>query len=246
MDVSRNRIIEESDCSICGQCITHCPTGALRERDDTVKDFPRAGRSGNHYGSAGGPGRESRLGRGPGYAGLYMATEGRMVAALKKIGFDYVFDTNFSADLTIMEEGNELLARLADPEEKRWPMFTSCCPAWVRFMKSQYPEMADHLSTAKSPQQMFGAVTKSYFAEKKRGGSGKICSISIMPCVSKKWRPYFRICTAREEAQMWILYLQPVNSQDLSGQSISRRRCSRKRRFDSPLGRVQEQALFSA
>lgn len=105
-----------------------------------------------------------------------------------------------------MEEGNELLARLADPEEKRWPMFTSCCPAWVRFIKSQYPEMAAHLSTAKSPQQMFGAITKSYFAGKTGVDPEKICSISIMPCVSKRWKPSCRICTVRERGPMWILF----------------------------------------
>ncbi|MFR8470317.1 hydrogenase [Eisenbergiella tayi] len=185
VDVSQNRIIEESDCSICGQCITHCPTGALRERDDTSKIFRALADPETITVVQVAPAVRAAWGEALDMP-AYMATEGRMVAALKKIGFDYVFDTNFSADLTIMEEGNELLARLADPEEKRWPMFTSCCPAWVRFMKSQYPEMADHLSTAKSPQQMFGAITKSYFAEKTGVDPKKICSISIMPCVSKK------------------------------------------------------------
>ena len=185
VDVSRNRTIEESDCSVCGQCITHCPTGALRERDDTAKVFRALADPEMVTVVQVAPAVRTAWAESLNLPS-YMATEGRMVAALKKIGFDYVFDTNFSADLTIMEEGNELLARLSNPAEKRWPMFTSCCPAWVSFLKTQYPQLADHLSTAKSPQQMFGAVTKSYFAETIGVEPDKICSISIMPCVSKK------------------------------------------------------------
>ena len=100
------------------------------------------------------------------------------------MGFDEIYDTNFGADLTVMEESKELMERLESGENL--PLFTSCCPAWVSFIKTQYPQLADHLSTAKSPQQMFGAVTKSYFAEKIGVEPDKICSISIMPCVSKK------------------------------------------------------------
>lgn len=185
VDVSRNRTIEESDCSVCGQCITHCPTGALRERDDTGKIFKVLADPEIITVVQVAPAVRTAWGEALGLPS-HMATEGRMVAALKKIGFDYVFDTNFSADLTIMEEGSELLARLADPEEKRWPMFTSCCPAWVSFVKSQYPQLAGNLSTAKSPQQMFGAVAKTYFAQKLGVSPEKICCISIMPCVSKK------------------------------------------------------------
>ena len=114
------------------------------------------------------------------------ATEKRLAATLKHMGFDYVFDTNFSADLTIMEEGTEFVEKLKRRNLNKFPMFTSCCPGWVRFVKSQYPEFVDHLSTAKSPQQMFGAVTKSYFAKKADIDPARICSISIMPCVSKK------------------------------------------------------------
>lgn len=109
-----------------------------------------------------------------------------MVAALRQVGFDYIFDTNFSADLTIMEEAHEFLARLEEVKASGVPMFTSCCPAWVRFMKSQYPDYQSRLSSAKSPQQMFGAVAKTYFAEKIGVTPDKICSISIMPCVAKK------------------------------------------------------------
>ena len=110
----------------------------------------------------------------------------RMAAALRRMGFDYIYDTNFTADLTIMEEGNEFLHRLKSGALVRWPMFTSCCPGWVRFLKSQYPELTSQLSTAKSPQQMFGAVAKSWLAEKLGVAPEKICVVSIMPCVAKK------------------------------------------------------------
>ena len=109
-----------------------------------------------------------------------------MVAALKRLGFRYVFDTNFTADLTIMEEGSEFVERFTHREEYPWPMFTSCCPGWVRFVKSNYPEFTANLSTAKSPQQMFGAVAKSCFAGKMGLDPHKVRVVSIMPCVAKK------------------------------------------------------------
>ena len=112
------------------------------------------------------------------------ATAGRLVAALRTMGFDYIFDTDFSADLTIMEEGSEFLQRLR--EHGTLPMFTSCCPGWVRFVKSQFPEFTDHLSTAKSPQQMFGAVAKSYYAELLGVEPERIYCVSVMPCLAKK------------------------------------------------------------
>ena len=185
VNVSRNRTIREADCAFCGQCITHCPTAALRERDDTelvldaladpeittVVQVAPAVRVAwaEQFGLA--PGQE---------------TTGKMVTALKRLGFDYVFDTNFAADLTILEEGSEFVERFTHREDYAWPMFTSCCPGWVRFVKSNYPEFTDNLSTAKSPQQMFGAVAKSYFAEKMGLDPHKIKVVSIMPCLAKK------------------------------------------------------------
>ncbi len=185
VDVAMNKCIEESDCSNCGQCVTHCPTGALRERNDVPEVFK----------ALADPETVTVVQVAPAVRSAWaeqmdlpeeMATEGRMVAALRQVGFDYIFDTNFSADLTIMEEGHELLERLEEIKESGLPMFTSCCPAWVRFMKSQYPQYKSRLSTAKSPQQMFGAVAKTYFAEKKGISPDKICCISIMPCIAKK------------------------------------------------------------
>ena len=183
IDVSRNRFISESDCALCGQCITHCPVGALRERDDTDEVFSAladperitvvqiAPAVRAAWGEAFGMVRED-------------ATAGRLVAALRTMGFDYIFDTDFSADLTIMEEGSEFLQRLR--EHVTLPMFTSCCPGWVRFVKSQFPEFTDHLSTAKSPQQMFGAVAKSYYAELLGVEPERIYCVSVMPCLAKK------------------------------------------------------------
>ena len=109
-----------------------------------------------------------------------------MVTALKQIGFDYVFDTDFTADLTIMEEGTEFIDRFTHRDRYTWPMFTSCCPGWVRFVKSQFPRFVNNLSTAKSPQQMFGAVAKSYFAQSIGADPHDIFVVSIMPCVSKR------------------------------------------------------------
>ena len=185
VDVSRNRTIRQADCAFCGQCITHCPTGALRERDDTEEAFAALAdpeiTTVVQVAPAVRVAWAEQFGLTPG-----PETTGRMVTALKRLGFDYVFDTNFGADLTIMEEGSEFVERFTHREDYAWPMFTSCCPGWVRFVKSNYPEFTDNLSTAKSPQQMFGAVAKSYFAEKIGVDPHKIRVISIMPCLAKK------------------------------------------------------------
>ena len=183
--VSLGRTIRESDCALCGQCITHCPVGALRERDDTQKVIDAIADPEVVTLVQMAPAVRTAWGESIGLE-RSEATVNKLVDALKKIGIDYVFDTNFSADLTIMEEGSEFLERLTHKDQYSWPMFTSCCPGWVRFIKSQYPEYVKNLSTAKSPQQMFGAVAKSYFPEKKGIDPKKIFSISIMPCTAKK------------------------------------------------------------
>ena len=185
VDVADNKTIDCSDCTLCGQCITHCPTGALRERDDTYKAFEALADPEKVTVVQVAPAVRTAWGEELGL-NAEEASEGKMVAALKRIGFDYVFDTNFAADLTIMEEGNELLDRLDNSRKYAWPMFTSCCPGWVSFVSKKYPEYLRNLSTAKSPQQMFGAMAKTYFAQKKGIDPNNICCISIMPCVSKK------------------------------------------------------------
>ncbi len=186
VDVTYNQRMEDSNCSLCGQCITHCPTGALRGRDDTGKAFA----------ALADPEKITVVQIAPAVRAAWgemfdvpreFATVNRLVGALRKIGFDYIFDTDFSADLTIMEEGSEFLEKLTHKDRYKWPLFTSCCPGWIRFLKTQYPDMIDHLSTAKSPQQMFGAVIKSYYAELLGVSPEKIYCVSIMPCVAKKY-----------------------------------------------------------
>jgi len=186
VDVSHNRKIEEADCALCGQCITHCPVAALRERDDTDKVFNALAKKDIITIVQMAPAVRAAWGEDLGLDREF-ATAKRLVAALRKMGFDYIFDTNFTADLTIMEEGSEFLERLKDKKSHTWPMFTSCCPGWVRFVKSQYPDMVSQLSTAKSPQQMFGAITKSYYAELLDVDPSRIFNISIMPCTAKKY-----------------------------------------------------------
>ena len=185
VNVSCGRRIQSADCSICGQCITHCPVAALRERDDTDRVLDAL-----HD-----PDRVTVVQVAPAVRAAWgeqfgltpeVANEKRLATILRHMGVDYVFDTNFAADLTIMEEGTEFLHRLTHPGEAPLPMFTSCCPGWLRFAKTQYPELMPNISSCKSPQQMFGAVTKSYFAGKMGIDPAKICCISIMPCTAKK------------------------------------------------------------
>lgn len=186
VDVSRNRRIEESDCSLCGQCITHCPVAALRERDDTDKVYEALAKDDVITVVQVAPAVRAAWGEELGINREF-ATVKRLVAALRRIGFDYIFDTTFAADLTIMEEGSEFLERLQHRKDYKWPMFTSCCPGWVRFVKSQYPDMIEQLSTAKSPQQMFGAISKTYYAHLLNVDPSRIFNISIMPCTAKKY-----------------------------------------------------------
>lgn len=185
VNVSRNRAISESECTYCGQCVTHCPTAALRERDDTGRVFDAIDEPGIVTVVQVAPAVRTAWAE---YFGLdpAFATPKRMAAALRAIGFDYVFDTNFAADLTIMEEGSEFVERFTHKERYPWPMFTSCCPGWVHFLKSQYPELTANLSTAKSPQAMFGAVAKSYVAEKIGIDPKRLFVVSVMPCIAKK------------------------------------------------------------
>jgi NADH-quinone oxidoreductase subunit G len=188
VNVSHHRKLSEADCSLCGQCITHCPTSALRTRDDSAAIIGTKGVLNDPEKVVVvqiAPAVRTSWGEEFGLDAA-VANEKRLAAALRRIGFDYVFDTNFSADLTIMEEGTEFLQRLQNPEHYKFPMFTSCCPGWVRFIKSQYPDMVDQLSSAKSPQQMFGAVTKSYFAKKIGVAPENIVCVSVMPCTAKK------------------------------------------------------------
>ena len=235
VDVSYNRLLKNTECTYCGQCVTHCPTGALTARDDT----------GKVYAALADPSITTVIQVAPAVRVAWAeafdlapetATVGRMVAALRQVGFDYVFDTNFAADLTILEESSELLRRLQDRDAHPWPMFTSCCPGWVRFLKGQFPDWTGNLSTAKSPQQMFGAVAKSYFAEKIGADPHKMFVVSVMPCIAKKEEcrlPTMRdacgdpdvdaVLTTREMTR--LLRSEHIRPQDMEEDT-----------FDSPLG----------
>ena len=171
-------------CISCGQCITACPTGALSERDDTQKVFDAINDPDKHVIVQTAPAVRVGLGEEFGYEMGSIVT-GKMVAALKMLGFDGVFDTNFTADLTIMEEATEFLDRFNKKENL--PLITSCSPGWVKYCEHYYPEFIPNLSSCKSPQGMFGSVAKTYYAEKMGIDPEKIFVVSVMPCTAKKF-----------------------------------------------------------
>ena len=177
--------LAETECVFCGQCVQACPVGALSEIDYKYPVWRALNDPAKTVVVQTAPAVRVAIGEAFGLPPGSVST-GKMVTALRMLGFDRVFDTDFAADLTIMEEGSEFVERFTHRGKYRWPMFTSCCPGWVRFLKSQYPDYVENLSTAKSPQQMFGAVAKSYFAEKMGIDPHKLCVVSIMPCSAKK------------------------------------------------------------
>lgn len=194
MDLTMNEVV----CVNCGQCITHCPTGALTERRYYDEIWEAIGNPKKHVVINTAPSVRVALGEMLGFP-VGTRVTGKMVTALKKIGFDSVLDTDFAADLTIMEEGHELLDRLrralVNKEDIALPMITSCSPGWVKFIEHMYPEHIKHLSSCKSPQQMFGAVAKTYYAEKLNIDPKDIVSVAGMPCAAKKYeanRPEMR------------------------------------------------------
>ena len=171
-------------CISCGQCITACPTGALSERDDTQKVFDAINDPDKHVIVQTAPAVRVGLGEEFGYE-MGSVVTGKMVAALKMLGFDRVFDTNFAADLTIMEEATEFLGRFNKKENL--PLITSCSPGWVKYCEHYYPEFIPNLSSCKSPQGMFGSVAKTYYAEKMGIDPAMIFVVSVMPCTAKKF-----------------------------------------------------------
>lgn len=235
--------LEKSNCIYCGQCTTVCPVGALYEKDDTEKVWGALNDRDKHVIVQVAPsirvsvGDEFDLPEGENVTG-------KMVAALKRIGFDMVFDTNFAADLTIMEEGNELVERI----EKNGvlPMITSCCPGWINYAEIYSPSILKNLSSCKSPQQMFGAISKSYYAKKFNISPENIVTVSIMPCTAKKYeadrvemktngvKEVDFVLTTREFARM-------INTANLDFKNIE------EEEFDSPLGIASGAgALFGA
>jgi len=186
-----SRIAAENDeslnnvnCTFCGQCINACPVGALKEKDETKNVWRKLRDKDTYVVVQTAPAVRAALGEEFGYP-IGTAVTGKMVTALKRMGFDKVFDTNTAADLTIMEEANELIERLQNGGTL--PMITSCSPGWIRYIEMNYPEQLEHLSSCKSPHQMFGAILKSYYAEKQGIDPKKMYVVSVMPCVAKKF-----------------------------------------------------------
>ncbi len=182
--------LEDSPCTYCGQCVSVCPTGALTEVDHTNEIIRALSDPKKTVVVQTAPAVRAALGEEFGLEPGTLVT-GRMVSALRELGFDHVFDTDFSADLTIMEEGTELLQRLrghlAGDPNVRLPILTSCCPGWVNFFEHNFPDLLDVPSTAKSPQQMFGAIAKSWFADRIGVDRKDLVVVSIMPCLAKKY-----------------------------------------------------------
>ncbi|HEY3424063.1 MAG TPA: NADH-dependent [FeFe] hydrogenase, group A6 [Negativicutes bacterium] len=224
--------LDEGTCIFCGQCVAVCPVGALYEKDDTAKVWAALENPEMHVVVQTAPAIRVALGEDFGMAAGSITT-GKMVASLRRLGFDKVFDTNFSADVTILEEGNELLERLKNGGAL--PLITSCSPGWVNFVEKFYPELLPNVSSCKSPQQMFGALAKTYYAEKAGISPDKIFVVSIMPCTAKKYecaRPEMNssgyqdvdvVLTTRELARM--IKQSYINFENLPDE-----------KFDEPLG----------
>lgn len=174
----------DTSCVACGQCIAACPTGALYEKDNTDDVLSAIADPEKFVIVQPAPAVRAALGEEFGYP-MGTDVEGKMAAALRRIGFDKVFDTNFSADLTIMEEANEFLDRVQN--HGVLPLMTSCSPGWVKYCEHYYPDQLAHLSSCKSPQQMFGAIAKTYYAQKAGIDPQKIVCVSVMPCTAKKF-----------------------------------------------------------
>ena len=174
----------ETSCVYCGQCIAVCPTGALREKDSTEDVLAALADPDKHVVVQTAPSVRAALGEEFGYP-IGTDVEGKMAAALRRLGFEKVFDTDFGADLTIMEEAHEFLDRVQNGGVL--PMITSCSPGWVKYCEHYYPDLLGHLSSCKSPQQMFGAVTKTYYAQKMGWDPKDIVCVSVMPCTAKKF-----------------------------------------------------------
>jgi len=188
---SEDELLGESVCTNCGQCVLVCPVGALKEKDSTAITWDALYDKSKTVIVQTAPAVRAALGEVFGYEPGTLVT-GKMASALHELGFNYVFDTNFAADLTIMEEGSEFLGRVKNAftspgKNSVLPMITSCSPGWIKFMEHRYPDQLPHLSSCKSPHMMLGALTKTYFAEKMKIDPASIFVVSVMPCTAKKF-----------------------------------------------------------
>ena len=227
-----NKSLNDVNCTFCGQCIEACPVGALKEKDSTEIVWSELRDEDTYVVVQTAPAVRAALGE---EFGMPIGTNvtGKMVSALKHLGFDKVFDTNTGADFTIIEEGNEFLERFKN--NGVLPMITSCSPGWVKYIEMNYPELIPHLSSCKSPHQMFGALIKTYFAEKEKIDPAKIFVVSVMPCIAKKFErtrddmqgagydDVDAVLTTRELARM--IKQAHINFVDLEDS-----------KFDSPMG----------
>ena len=222
-------------CTLCGQCITHCPVNALSARDDTDKIWQ----------ALSDPEKIVIVQPAPAVRTAWaeeanvpreMATPEKLAAALRHLGFDYVFDTNFSADLTILEESAELIEHMTHAGKYPVPMFTSCCPGWIRFLKLEYPEMVNNMSTSKSPMSMFSAIAKSYYAQLLKVEPERIVCVAVMPCVAKKYEadvPEVNSTPGGKDTDFVITTRELVRMLKVANVDISK---LKPEPFDKPLG----------
>ncbi len=229
VNVGNNKNFDESKCVYCGQCVINCPVAALTERNDTEKVLKAIDNENIITVVQVAPAIRASFGEQLGIK-REKATEKKLAGLLKAIGFDHVFDTVFAADMTIMEEGSEFLERLDEIREKKLPMFTSCCPGWINYVKKEYKELVPMLSTAKSPEGMFGAIIKSYYSKILNVDDKNIFVVSIMPCIAKKdevtWDNYKDVdcvLTTRE-------FISLVKSSLIDVESVE------EEEFDEPFG----------
>ena len=232
--------LNDVDCTFCGQCIMSCPVGALHEKDSTEDVWKMIHDPELYTIVQTAPAVRVGLGEEFGYP-IGTNVKGKMVTALRRLGFDKVFDTNTGADFTIMEEANEFIERVSNGGTM--PMMTSCCPAWVRFAEKNYPDLLDHLSSCKSPHMMFGGILKSYYAKVNNIDPSKIRVISVMPCVAKKFektrgemeadgnRDVDAVLTTRELARM-------IKQHDIEFTELE------ETEFDNPMGEASGAAAI--